>query len=122
MLRILHLEDGKEDALLIEESVRNEGIQVEFLLVTSRSEFDRALEQAHFDIVLADSGLPGFNGPTALKMVRQKYPHVTFVCLSGNSEPSNIKANFDMGASEFISKNNLPRLMDTLRSERDYYK
>lgn len=119
MLRILHLEDSKADALLIEETARREGIQAEFVLVTNRSEFGRALEQTHFDIVLADSGLPDFDGLTALKMVRQKYRGITFICLSGNSEPANIKANFDMGASDFISKNNLPRLIEALRHEQD---
>jgi CheY-like chemotaxis protein len=119
MLSILHLEDDKMDALLIEETVRNAGLQAEFVLASTRSEFISALDKEHFDVVLTDSGLTDFDGLSALKMVRQKYPAVTFICLSGSSEPAKIKANFDSGASDFISKNDLPRLVEVLRREQD---
>jgi|SRR6185437_12015249 len=119
MLRILHLEDSKEDALLIEVAAHHERIPAKFTLVRNRSEFEQALEHTHFDIILADSGLPDFDGLTALKMVRKKFPGIVFICLSGSSEPEKIKANFDLGASDFISKNDLPRLIDTLRREAE---
>jgi len=120
MLRVLHLEDNETDAFLIAEAVHNEGLQVEFEVVKTRSDFLRALDQANFDIVLSDTGLPGFDGITALKMVRQKCPGIPFICLSGNTTPTHIKANFDMGVSDFISKSDLPRLIEALRREEEH--
>lgn len=119
MIRILHLEDSEADAILIEETIRREGIKAEFIRVKSASEFSDALDQSHIDVVLADSALPDFDGVTALKMVRNKYPGITYICLSGSSEPAKIKTHFDLGASDFISKNDLPRLVQTLRLEAE---
>src|SRR4051794_3542153 len=119
MLRILHLEDQKEDAELIQETVISEGIRARFTVVTKRSDFISALEQAQFDLILADYGLPDFDGLSALKMVRKKYPKIGFVCLSGSNDPALIKASFDAGATDYVSKGDLPRLIQTLRHEQD---
>src|SRR6185312_194314 len=88
MLRILHLEDSKEDAMLIEHAVKSEGITADFKVVKMRQDFISALEESQFDVVLADSSTTDFDGISALKMVRQKYPAMPFICLSGQQDPT----------------------------------
>lgn len=119
MLRILHLEDCKEDAFLIERAVQDEGIEAKFILATNRIEFLSMFEQGQFDLILADSGVLGMDGISALKMVRQKYPGLGFICLSGQENPTHIKASFDAGANDYISKNDMPRLLEALRREAE---
>jgi len=119
MLRILHLEDSFEDAFLIENAIREEGIQADVKVVRNRSEFEKALENSQFDLVLADCEISGFEGIEALRMIRKKYPGLGYICLSGLENPSNIKASFDAGATDYVSKNDMRRLMPILRREAD---
>jgi two-component system sensor kinase len=119
MLRILHLEDSKEDAMLIEHDVKSEGINATFKVVKTRQDFISELEKEQFDVVLADSSTADFDGISALKMVRQKFPAMPFICLSGQQEPAHIKECYDAGATNYISKNDLSPLITTLRREAE---
>jgi CheY-like chemotaxis protein len=119
MLRILYLEDCKEDALLIEKRALAAGVQAQFNVVRSRPEFVSALEGGQFDLVLGDHGLPGFDGLTALKMTREKFPDVRFICVSGLANPAHIKTCLDAGASEYILKDDISPLMILLREEQE---
>jgi len=119
MLRILHLEDSKEDAMLIEHTVKSEGIKATFKVVKNRQDFISECEKEQFDVVLADSSTTDFDGISALKMVRQKNPHTPFICLSGRQDPSHIKECFDAGATDYVSKNDLSPLITTLRIEAE---
>src|SRR5207249_3670445 len=57
-LRILHLEDSRVDAELVEASLADEGIACEVTLVETRDSFLAALENDRFDLILADYNLP----------------------------------------------------------------
>src|SRR5947209_5721974 len=89
----------------------NEGMKAKFTLVTNRAEFLQALEQAEFDLILANYNLPDFDGVSAQKIVRQRYPRIGFVCLSGSNDPAVIKTTFDTGVTDYVSKGDLPRLI-----------
>ena len=119
MLRILHLEDCKEDALLIEHAVCDGGIKAQFTLVRDETGFISALEQDQFDVVLADNAIKGFDGLTALKMVQKRRPDVHFFCLSGFSDPNHIQKSLAAGATDYISKDNLSHLVTVLRQEQE---
>src|SRR5579883_3301524 len=119
MLRILHLEDRQEDAFLIENAILNWGIPAEFIVVRDRPEFVSALEQSQFDLILADNGLPGFDGLAALKMVRQQFPSIGFICVSGAAGENQTRASFQAGATDYVLKDDLSRLVATVRREWD---
>src|SRR4051812_39374572 len=82
-LRILHLEDTGRDAELIRATLENEGLNCDLLHVKNKAEFEAAVEQQVFDVVLSDFALPHYNGLTALDVVRAKDPAVPFILLSG---------------------------------------
>lgn len=119
MLRILHLEDREEDAFLIGQAVARTGIKAEFTVVRDRQEFISALEKDGFDLVLADNGLPGFDGISALKMVRQKYPDIGFICVSGTASEKQIRASLDAGATDYVLKDDVWRLVAAVRREQE---
>ena len=120
MLQILHLEDSKDDAFLIEQTiVRNGGIQARLTVVRDRQEFVSALEQKQFDLVLADNGLPGFDSLSALKMVRQKFPTMGFICVSGAATGKQLQATVAAGVNDFVLKDDLERLVKILRREEE---
>lgn len=61
------------------------------------------------DLVLLDVRLPGMDGLTVLEKLRERFPHVRVVMISGIDDPSVIQAAFDRGASAFIVKRIDPR-------------
>jgi two-component system, NarL family, response regulator YdfI len=61
------------------------------------------------DLVLLDVRLPGMDGLTVLERIRERYPEVRVVMISGLDDPSVIEAAFDRGASAFIVKRIEPR-------------
>lgn len=82
-LRILMLEDSPEDAELIVYELRRGGIGFETVRVATQEEFRRALEEYKPDLILADYRLPGFDGLTALRIVRAVSHEIPFIFVTG---------------------------------------
>ncbi len=53
-LKILHLEDDRCDALLINQAIKKGNINFEILVVDTKDKFIKALKEAPPDIILAD--------------------------------------------------------------------
>ena len=64
-LRILHLEDSRDDAELVATLLETEGIGCEIERVQTGEDFVAALEKGGFDLILSDFSLPGFDGNSA---------------------------------------------------------
>lgn len=62
------------------------------------------IEQAHPDVVLLDTGMPGIDGPAYVERIRSSYPKVKVVVLSVLSDPVQIQAALVRGASAYIVK------------------
>ncbi len=61
------------------------------------------------DIVLLDLRMPDMDGLTCLELIRQRFPSVKVVMLSGAEEPELIEACLRRGASAFVMKHVDPR-------------
>ena len=114
-IRILHLEDNPADALLVRDSFAEQGLAVEVKDVSSREEFLQAVQEEQWDLVLSDFRLPGFNGLDALKIVREKYPLLPFILLSGNIGEQAAIESLKAGATDYILKSNRERLVSAVR-------
>lgn len=110
-LRVLHLEDNSWDAELIREELERIKIPCSITQIWTEKDFNTALEKGGIDLILSDSQLPGFQTLKALTRTREVCPSVPFIFVSGTTSPT-IKANaFFRGATDFIPKNELPRLV-----------
>src|SRR5258708_29999749 len=87
MLRILHLEDNRDDVELVRMSLRRHGLSCEVHPVSSGPAYLAALERQDFDLILSDSGLPGYGGDEALAAARTRCPRIPFIVLSGYPAP-----------------------------------
>ncbi|MHA1171519.1 MAG: hybrid sensor histidine kinase/response regulator, partial [Candidatus Heimdallarchaeota archaeon] len=58
LIRILHLEDNKNDAELVKETLLMKEINCEIIHVDNEKEFIKNLENNTFDVILADYNLP----------------------------------------------------------------
>ena len=82
-LRILHLEDSPSDAELVRRSLERGGFACEIQLVDTRETYTAALAAGAFDLVLSDYSMPGFDGLTALGILRRSDPVRPFILVSG---------------------------------------
>jgi CheY-like chemotaxis protein len=109
-LRILHLEDDLMDFELIAAEFRHRNIPCLVTRVFTEKEFETKLEKGGMDLILSDSHLPCFDTLSALTLARRTHPDVPFIFVSGAISPT-IKADaFRLGATDFISKDDLVRL------------
>jgi CheY-like chemotaxis protein len=110
-LRVLHLEDNSWDAELIRGELERCKVPCSITQIWTEKDFDAALEKGGFDIILSDSQLPSFQTLKALTRTREVRPSVPFIFVTGTNSPA-LKANaFFRGATDFVSKDDLPRLV-----------
>jgi PAS domain S-box-containing protein len=110
-LRILHLEDDPADAELVQATLAAEGVGCHVRVVATREDFVAALEEGGFDVILADFALPGFDGMTALAIVREKHPDLPFLFVSGRLGEEAAIESLRNGATDYVLKNKLSRLV-----------
>jgi len=110
-LRILHLEDSRNDAELIRENLANGGIDCEIALVETREDFAAAIERGGFDLILADYKLPLFDGLSALAIRQEQCPDVPFVFVSGQIGEERAIESLKSGATDYVIKDKLSRLV-----------
>ena len=109
-LRILHLEDDPMDAELVLMTLSSEGVDCEVKVVSRRDEFGSALARGGIDLILADFALPSFDGMSALAMVRERYPDLPFVFVSGKLGEEAAIESLKSGATDYVLKSRLSRL------------
>lgn len=114
-LRILHLEDSPSDATLIREAIRRDGLSCEHTLARDRNEYEKALNKGHYDIILADYRLPGFDALQALQMVRAKNPDIPFILISGAMDEEVAIESLKEGATDCVMKSRLDRVGKVIR-------
>ena len=61
------------------------------------------------DAVLLDVRMPGMDGLTVLERLREQYPSVAVVMLSGIDDPALVRAALERGAAAFVLKHVDPR-------------
>ena len=114
-LRVLHIEDSRDDSDLVQEILRSDGIRCELKRIESRQELCDSLQQEPFDLILADCRLPGFSGLHALELARTLKPEIPFVFVSGTIGEETAVESLRNGATDYILKDRLNRLAPAVR-------
>lgn len=109
-LKILHLEDVPFDVEMVERELKKGHIEFERMVVETRDEFETALDHFLPDIILSDHSLPSFNSEKALKLVKEKAPHIPFILVTATVSEEFAVNVLKQGASDYILKTNLQRL------------
>ncbi|HAH31434.1 MAG TPA: hypothetical protein DCL44_03865 [Elusimicrobia bacterium] len=110
-LHILIIDDNEEEALLLLPHLRQGGIEPEYQIIETLAQLATALDKSVWDIVLSDYHMQRFNGLDALKLVRQKDPHLPFILISGSiGEKLAIEA-MHQGANDYLIKSDLDRFV-----------
>jgi two-component system cell cycle sensor histidine kinase/response regulator CckA len=113
--RVLHLEDSPADFELVRAALQDGGLGANIVHVASGTEFAAAVEHEKFDVILADFLIPGFDGVSALALARKKCPEVPYLIVSGAIGEERAVESFKNGATDYISKDRLERLLPAIQ-------
>jgi PAS domain S-box-containing protein len=118
-LRLLIVEDSKNDADLLLRTLRTGGYEPAYQVVDSAAAMRAALEVQEWDVITSDHSMPQFSGPAALELALELCPNVPFIIVSGeiglNLGVSLIKG----GAEDYVQKDELVRLVPVIERVLD---
>lgn len=112
-LRVLHLEDSELDHELMRAHLARGGLRVQLSRIDSEAAFLGALDR-DWDAILSDFNLPGFSGLVALDLLKASGRDVPFILVSGEIGEDTAVEAMRNGASDYLLKNNLSRLVPAL--------
>lgn len=113
-MRILHLEDNPADSLLIERLLQDYGFSADLTRAASAEAFRREIRDRRFDAVVIDNGVPGFDGLSALRLTKEVVPTTPVIVCSGSARREDVTAALRAGASDYVDKHELWRLVPAL--------
>lgn len=116
-LNVLIIEDQEDDALLILRELHRSGFDPIWKRVQTATDLQVALQTDVWDVIISDYRLPGFDAPSALAIVKQNYPDVPFIVVSGTIGDLAAVALMRAGAHDYLMKDNLARLPEAVRRE-----
>jgi signal transduction histidine kinase/CheY-like chemotaxis protein len=114
-LRLLHLEDNGDDVELVRTALVREGLDCDILAVDTGSSYLEALQQSHFDAVLSDSSVPGYDGSEALVAARERFPGIPFIVVSAGAGNAPAEKQPAGPPTARLAKTELHRLGQTLK-------
>ena len=113
-LQILHLEDSELDHELTLAHLARGQVRARVRRIDSEAEFLDALDERHWDAVISDYNLPGFSGLVALDLLKASGRDLPFILVSGEIGEDTAVEAMRNGASDYLLKNNLSRLVPAL--------
>ena len=114
-LRVLMLEDDSADADLVSRALQRDGFEVDRKVVQTRDAFIQEIQASHYDIVLADYGLPQWCGIDALEVLRQLRLDIPVILVTGSLGELTAVECIKQGAADYVLKDQLARLPIAVR-------
>jgi len=115
-LRVLIVEDNESDAaLLLRELSR--AYAPTFLRVETPETMKVALATKQWDVVISDYSMPRFRAPAALALLKETGLDIPFIIVSGTMGEETAVEAMRAGAQDFITKQQLGRLLPVLERE-----
>ncbi len=109
-IKILHLEDNPNDAILVRTMLEKSKIRFDYYLCDNEETFHTLLSDENVDIILSDYHLPDYNGNDALIWAREQYSHIPFIFISGTMGEEAAIESLLNGATDYVLKNKMERL------------
>src|SRR2546428_11177281 len=116
-LRLLLVEDSENDALLLVRDLTRAGFELVVERVETAHAMQAALDRQPWDIVLGDYSMPQFGGAGALGLLGGRGADVPFIIVSGTIGEERAGAAMKAGASDYVPKDKLKRLVPVIERE-----
>lgn len=109
-LRALLVEDSEQDAVLLEEALRQNGFVPRCSRVQTPADMRTALQDQEWDIIFSDCAMPGFDAFEALRVLRDTGREFPLVVVSGTIGEETAVELLKQGATDYLLKDRLARL------------
>jgi diguanylate cyclase (GGDEF)-like protein len=116
-IRVLLIEDSADDAAQVLRILKRGGYSVRHERVESLAAMRTALDGLLWDIVICDFRMPGFGGQAALALLRERDLEMPFIIVSGTIGEETAVEMMKAGASDYVMKSNLTRLVPAVQRE-----
>ena len=113
-LELLVIEDDPADFLLLTRHLRTQGLAAACTQVASTAELEAALDTGAWAAVLADYKVPGMRFETTLEWVRQRWPDLPIILVSGAVGEEQAVELLRRGVGDFVLKDHLIRLIPAI--------
>jgi len=115
VINILILEDSPHDQELIKRQIKKSLPKAVLTISHDEKSFKEKIKWANPSIIISDYQLPAYTGLDALLYVKEHYPNVPFIFLSGTlSDDEAVASAILKGASGYLLKQNLSKLPKTI--------
>jgi PAS domain S-box-containing protein len=114
-LKVLYLDDSELDAEAVSRKLEEEKIDYKLYHVTNNRDLLNTLQFTDIDIILADYSLTAANSSEILEIVRREFAEIPFIILSGITGEDIVIDLLKKGATDFILKDKLGRLIPAIR-------
>lgn len=114
-LRALVVEDSEADLEFLVRALRKGGFEPDIDVVQSAEDFADRVRKNRYEIVLADYGLPGWNGLETLEILRREGLDIPVVMVSGSMGEIKAVECIKQGAADYVLKDHLTRLPHAVR-------
>jgi len=118
-IQILHLEDSPFDAALILDQLEDGELASAVTHAMNKSDFEAAVLNRRFDVILCDFNVPGYGGFDALEFAKIHQAEVPVIILSGALDDEQAVQSLKHGATDYILKERLARLVPAIRRALD---
>jgi hypothetical protein len=115
-LRVLIIEDSQDDTILMLRALKQGGYHCHHRRVQAVDELRSALDE-EWDVILADWNIPRFDPMEALALIREGGRDIPFIIVSGTIGEETAVAAMKAGASDYVRKDHLPRLVAAVNRE-----
>jgi len=109
-MRFLIIDDNPSDRELIIRELRREFADAEFREIIRRTDFEEALSEGGFDVVITDYRLQWTDGLWVLQQLKEKYPELPVVMATDSGGEQIAVEGMKRGLSDYVLKRNLRRL------------
>jgi len=113
-LRLLIVDDSKEDADELLSVLGPAGYEPSYEIVDASPAMRTALEHQDWDLITSDCAMPQFSAMAALALAAEICPHTPFIVVSGESDLDSAVSLMKGGARDYIRKDKLTRLVPTI--------
>ena len=115
MLKVLYLEDDRDDVELVRNELCGAAVDCEVVHVDSEVSLGSALGRRRFDVVLVDYVLPRFDGLRAMEIARSLQPDTPVILITGAVEEDTASQIARIGADAYVLKTRLHELAPAVR-------
>jgi PAS domain S-box-containing protein len=116
-IRLLIIGDSEDDYVLVTQELRRNGLAPDSLRVGTAAALSEALSSGNWDVIVSDYTMSTLSAPAALEVLKQTKHDIPVLVISGAEGEDIAVRMMQAGASDYIMKGQLSRLVPAIERE-----